>query len=131
MVPSPCRLKLDWGERAECRMNPLRPIDGIDELPDRRQRIWKVAVLREVDLLFVDGPDDALGIAVLPWFADRRHPDLDPRGLQGLDIPGRRILKPLVTVVHEPACGARAPAGGRSKPIPAPTYDPAASREYP
>ncbi len=32
MFPSPCRLKLDRGEIAECRMAPLCPIDVIDEL---------------------------------------------------------------------------------------------------
>ena len=48
----------------------------------------QVAVLREVDFLFCDRPDHALSVAVLPWFADCRHADLAPRGLQGLDVLG-------------------------------------------
>jgi len=82
-------------------VNPLRPIHVVDELPNLRQRIWEVAVLRQVDLLFLDRPDHTLGIAVLSWFAGRRHTDLDPRRLQGLGILGGRILNPLVTVVQD------------------------------
>jgi hypothetical protein len=76
---SPALLTLDWGEIAERRMHALCPIDLVDELPDLRQRLGTVVVLCQGDLLFLDEPDPALGIAVLPWVADRRHADLDPR----------------------------------------------------
>src|SRR5919109_1232904 len=81
-------------------MNPLRSIHVVNELPNLRQHIWEVAVLRQVDLLFLDGRDHTPGIAVLSWFADRSHTALNPRRPQGLDILGRRILIPLVTMVQ-------------------------------
>src|SRR5918999_361785 len=119
VFPSPGLLKLDWSEIAERRMNTLCPIDIVDELANLRERLGEVAVLRQGDLLFLDGPDHALGIAVLPWVADRRHADLDPSGLQGLNILGRCVLNPLVAVVNDRRAVRERPLeGGQGQLLP-------------
>lgn len=82
-------------------MNPFSPIEIGDKPTDLCQRICKVVIPCQVDLLFFDRADHVLGIAVLPRFAYSGHADLDSSGQQGLDILG--LNSPFVKLSIRPS----------------------------
>ena len=66
MLLPPLRLEFGWGEIAQRRMDPLVHVHVIQEAADLVICIMIVQVLGQVKLLFLDGPDQTLGVAVLP-----------------------------------------------------------------
>ena len=65
MLLPPGRLELSRREIPQRRVNALRPIDIIDEVPDLGQRVLEILVVRQCHLLFFNGADQPFRVAVL------------------------------------------------------------------
>jgi hypothetical protein len=71
MLLPPLGLEFGWGEIAQRGMDPLMHIHVIQEAADLMICIMIVQVLGQVNLLFLDRPDETLGVAVLPGVGSR------------------------------------------------------------
>jgi hypothetical protein len=67
-----------------------------------------VEILGQVNFLFLDRPDETLGVAVLPGLAHTGHADLDISILEHLGIGSGSILYSLVGVMNSWAYTSRA-----------------------
>src|SRR5574341_104975 len=86
-------------------MDAFVQVHILDEMTDLMVSFCEVTIVRQLDLLFPDRADQALGIAILFGLAHTRHADLDAELLQDLHISGGGVLDALVAVVD----------GGRGK----------------
>jgi tetratricopeptide (TPR) repeat protein len=100
MLLPPLRLEFGWGEIAQRRMDPLVHVHVIQEAADLAICLMIVQVLGQVNLLFLDRPDETLGVAVLPGFALVSHADLDLGVLKDLSVGRGRVLDALVRMVN-------------------------------
>ena len=71
MLLKPLRLELGRGEIPQRRMDPLVHIHVIQEAADLVICIMIVEILGQVNFLFLDRPDETLGVAVLPGVGSR------------------------------------------------------------
>lgn len=103
------RLELRRGQVAERRMDALTLVDVVQEAPDLRVGVGKVAILRQGHLLFFDRPHQPLGIAVLPGFTLLGHTDPRAEFAQARHVGGGRLLHALVGVMDGRlvSCGDR------------------------
>jgi hypothetical protein len=71
MLLTPLGLEFGWGEIAQRRMGPLVHVHVIQGAADLVICIMIVQVLGQANLLFLDRPDETLGVAVLPGVGSR------------------------------------------------------------
>jgi hypothetical protein len=95
----PLRLELGGRQVVQRRVDALVMIHLFDEAAQVGPRIGKIAAHVEVELLFLEGARDSLGIRVAGWLADGVHADLDARGLETLGVARGSVLHTLIGVL--------------------------------
>ena len=86
-------------------MNALAIVNIVEKVTDLLISIMEVLIVRQVDLFFLDGADDAFSIAILSSCTYVCHADSDLGIIKQVNIGGGSILPALVRVMNF-GCGS-------------------------
>ena len=86
LAVQPLAFELFWSDVTQRRVDPLVPAHLVQEPTQLVDGIRIVLIVRQVNLLFFDSPDQTLSASVLPSFAYFGHTDLHVGFLGHLDI---------------------------------------------
>ena len=86
----------------------------LDEVPDLGICVGEVLIVRQVHLLFLDGTDQPLGVAIFFGLADGRHANLHAVFDQQVCVGRRSVLYTLIAVMDMwPMVGQGTPQGAQ------------------
>jgi hypothetical protein len=74
----------------------------LNELADAPMGLGKVVVLEPMDLLILQGLEEALGLSIVVGVARPAHADANPLGLDQVGTGLRGIRDPTIRVVDQP-----------------------------
>src|SRR4029077_2118774 len=99
-LTTPLVFELPGRQVAQGRVDTFAVVDIVEETSDLPVGVGEVVVVGQVHLLFFDGANQAFGVAIFAWFADRCHAEGDAESLQALDVVGGGILDALIGMVQ-------------------------------
>ena len=99
MLTPPPFLELDWREIAQRGVDALVHVDVVQEPAQLADSISIVVVVRQVNFLLFDGPDEPLGVAILPSLTTLGHADFGVDSSEHPDVGRGRVLDTLIRVV--------------------------------
>lgn len=89
----------------QARMQPLLIVHIIDELANLPLGVPERLVLVEIDLLPLQGFEEAFGLGIVIRVALGRHADVGANSKQAFRIAGARILHAAIGIMDQPGRG--------------------------